>query len=78
MGKKEKIMRIAIVGIGDYGGRFAARLTNSGADVTLIARGQTLERLRREGLNSTASSLTPAMRQFGDRLPMLRREVPED
>ncbi len=45
-------MRIAIVGIGDYGGRFAARLTNSGADVTLIARGQTLERLRREGLNA--------------------------
>ena len=30
-------MRIAIVGIGDYGGRFAARLTNSGADVTLLA-----------------------------------------
>ncbi|MFQ6026760.1 MAG: ketopantoate reductase family protein [Dehalococcoidia bacterium] len=55
-------MRIAIVGIGDYGGRFAVRLTNAGADVTLIARGKTLERLRTEGLNSTASSATPAMR----------------
>ena len=54
-------MRIAIVGIGDYGSRFGTRLTASGADVTLIARGKTLERLQSQGLSSTRSSLTPAM-----------------
>ena len=45
-------MRIAIVGVGDYGSRLAARLITSGEDVTLIARGQTLERLRTEGLTA--------------------------
>lgn len=55
-------MRIAIVGIGDYGSRYGTRLTASGADVTLIARGKTLERLRTEGLSSTRSSLTPAFK----------------
>lgn len=55
-------MRLAIVGIGDYGSRYGTRLTASGADVTLIARGKTLERLRTEGLSSTRSSLTPAFK----------------
>ena len=54
-------MRIAVVGVGDYGSRFAAWLINSGQDVTLIARGKTLERLRTEGLTSTRSPISPAM-----------------
>lgn len=54
-------MRIALVGVGDYGSRFAARLINSGQDVTLIARGKTLERLRTEGLTATKGSVSTAM-----------------
>jgi 2-dehydropantoate 2-reductase len=54
-------MRIAIVGVGDYGSRFAAWLIQSGQDVTLIARGKTLERLRTQGLTATKGTVTPAM-----------------
>ncbi len=43
-------MRIAVVGIGAEGGFFAALLANAGNDVTLIARGQTLDALRANGL----------------------------
>lgn len=52
-------MRIAVVGVGDYGSRFAAWLIQSGQDVTLIARGKTLERLRTEGLTATKGTITP-------------------
>jgi 2-dehydropantoate 2-reductase len=51
-------MRIAIVGVGNYGSRFAARLIQAGQDVTLIARGKTLERLQTEGLTATAGGST--------------------
>jgi 2-dehydropantoate 2-reductase len=54
-------MRIAVVGVGDYGSRFAAWLIQAGQDVTLIARGKTLERLRREGLTATQGGVTPAV-----------------
>ena len=54
-------MRIAILGIGDYGSRFAAQLIAAGEDVTLIARGKTLERLKKEGLSATKGPDTPAM-----------------
>lgn len=54
-------MRIAIVGVGDYGSRFAAWLIQSGQDVTLIARGKTLERLKTEGLTATKGTITAAM-----------------
>jgi 2-dehydropantoate 2-reductase len=53
-------MRFAIVGVGDYGSRFAAWLMQSGQDVTLIARGKTLERLRTHGLTATKGTVTPA------------------
>jgi len=43
-------MRIAVVGIGAEGGFFAALLANAGNDVTLIARGQTLDALRANGI----------------------------
>lgn len=51
-------MRIAVVGVGDYGSRFAARLIHAGHDVTLIARGKTLERLQTEGLTATQGGST--------------------
>jgi 2-dehydropantoate 2-reductase len=59
--QQEWHMRIAIVGVGDYGSRFAAWLIQSGQDVTLIARGKTLERLRTQGLTATKGTVTPAM-----------------
>ena len=52
-------MRIAVVGVGDYGSRFAAWLIRAGQDVTLIARGRTLERLQAEGLTATRGPNTP-------------------
>jgi 2-dehydropantoate 2-reductase len=54
-------MRLAMVGVGNYGSRFAARLIQSGQDVTLIARGTTLERLRTQGLTATQGTITPVM-----------------
>jgi 2-dehydropantoate 2-reductase len=59
--EKDWNMRIAVMGVGDYGSRFAAWLINSGQDVTLIARGNTLERLRTEGLTATKGTITPEM-----------------
>lgn len=43
-------MRIAVFGAGAVGGYFGARLAVAGADVTFIARGQTLAALRARGL----------------------------
>ena len=51
-------MRIAVVGVGDYGSRLAARLIHAGQDVTLIARGKTLERLQTAGLTATQGGST--------------------
>jgi ketopantoate reductase len=52
-------MHFAIGGVGDYGSRFAAWLMQEGQDVTLIARGKTLERLRTHGLTATRGTITP-------------------
>lgn len=43
-------MRIAIVGTGALGGAYAAWFSRAGHDVSLVARGATLEALRRNGL----------------------------
>ncbi len=43
-------MKIAIVGAGAIGGYFAARLANSGQQVSLLARGKTLEAIRTHGM----------------------------
>src|SRR5258708_15122349 len=45
------LMRIAIVGAGGVGGYFGARLAESGADVTFIARGAHLDAMRSRGLH---------------------------
>jgi len=43
-------MRIAIIGAGAVGGTVGARLAHAGHDVTFVARGASLEALRRHGL----------------------------
>jgi 2-dehydropantoate 2-reductase len=43
-------MRVAVVGVGAIGGWLAARLAQSGVQVSLLARGATLQALRRDGL----------------------------
>ena len=44
------VLRIAVMGSGGVGGYFGARLAQSGADVTFIARGAHLEAIRRDGV----------------------------
>lgn len=43
-------MKIAVMGTGGVGGYYGGMLANSGADVTLIARGKHLEAIREKGL----------------------------
>lgn len=43
-------MRIAVVGAGGVGGYFGAKLAHAGEDVTFLARGATLQALRRNGI----------------------------
>lgn len=43
-------MRVAVVGVGAIGGWLAARLAQSGVQVSLLARGANLQALRRDGL----------------------------
>ena len=44
-------MKIAVVGIGAVGGLIAARLARAGHDVSAFARGETLSRIRADGLH---------------------------
>jgi 2-dehydropantoate 2-reductase len=48
-------MRIAFIGIGALGGYFGGRLAKAGNDVVFIARGATLEALRKNGLRVESS-----------------------
>lgn len=43
-------MKIAVVGVGGVGGYFGGRLAAAGIDTTFVARGATLQALRRDGL----------------------------
>ena len=43
-------MKIAVVGLGAVGGLIAARLARAGHDVSALARGETLARVRADGL----------------------------
>ena len=43
-------MKIAVYGAGGIGGYFGGRLARAGADVHLVARGDHLDALRRDGL----------------------------
>ena len=44
-------MKIAVVGLGAVGGLIAARLARAGHDVSALARGETLARVRADGLH---------------------------
>jgi len=48
-------MKIAVVGLGAVGGLMAGRLADAGHDVTAIARGATLARVRERGLDIEAA-----------------------
>ncbi len=50
--------RIAVVGAGAIGGWVAARLAMAGEQVSVLARGRTLEALRRDGLRLTENDST--------------------
>jgi 2-dehydropantoate 2-reductase len=43
-------MRIAVIGVGAVGGYFGGRLAQAGHDVVFLARGETLDALRTQGL----------------------------
>jgi 2-dehydropantoate 2-reductase len=43
-------MRIAVIGAGGVGGYYGAKLTQAGHDVTLLARGEHLEAIRKNGM----------------------------
>ena len=43
-------MRVAVVGLGAVGGLIAARLAGAGHEVSALARGETLARVREHGL----------------------------
>src|SRR4030081_1670379 len=43
-------MRIAVVGLGAVGGLIAARLARAGHEVSALARGETLARIRADGI----------------------------
>lgn len=57
-------VKIAVYGTGGVGGYFGGKLAQAGADVSLIARGPHLERLRRDGLQ-----VRGALGDFSLRLP---------
>src|SRR5215831_12070557 len=49
-------MKFAVMGTGDFGGRYGGRLVNAGLDVTFIARGQRYDEITRHGLHTQADS----------------------
>ncbi len=56
-------MKIAIVGAGAIGGYFAARLAASGEQVSMLARGRTLEAIRSHGIRLSSEG-----RQFAEKV----------
>lgn len=57
-------MRVCVVGAGAIGGFVAARLARSGAQVTLVARGATLQALRTTGLTLVENDGTSAVHKL--------------
>ena len=49
-------MKFAVMGTGDFGGRYGGRLVHAGLDVTFIARGQRYDEIKRNGLHIQADS----------------------
>jgi 2-dehydropantoate 2-reductase len=61
-GQHEKPPRFLIVGAGAVGGFVAARLTDAGYDVTVLARPRSAARLRRDGLRIATGDATSVLR----------------
>lgn len=64
-------MRIGIIGAGAVGGYFGGRLAQADKDITLLARGRTLEVLRADGLTlidaaGTTTVRVPAVESFAE------------
>ena len=59
-------MKIAIVGAGAIGGYFAARLAASGQQVSMLARGRTLQAIRSHGIRLSSEG-----RQFAEKVAAL-------
>ncbi|TMA19558.1 MAG: oxidoreductase, partial [Deltaproteobacteria bacterium] len=69
-------MKICVYGAGAIGGYMGAKLAQSGADVTLIARGPHLEAMRKNGLTLRSEGETINVRP---RVTQSSREVgPQD
>jgi len=69
--------QICIVGAGAIGGLFAGRLAHAGHAVSVLARGRTLEALRREGmrLESQGRTVAPAVRASDDAAELGRQDI---
>jgi 2-dehydropantoate 2-reductase len=69
--------RIAVVGAGAIGGWIAARLAQAGEQVSLLARGETLQAVRRDGLRLTdqGSTAAVAVRASGDPAELGQQDV---
>ncbi len=52
-------MRVAVIGAGGVGGYYGARLAAAGHEVVLLARGRTLEAIRRNGLRVESAAGPP-------------------
>ena len=70
-------MKIAVVGLGAVGGLIAARLARAGHDVSALARGETLARVRDEGLaiESARESFTARLRVSDDAATLGAQEL---
>ncbi|WP_299451242.1 2-dehydropantoate 2-reductase [uncultured Pigmentiphaga sp.] len=68
---------LCIVGAGAIGGLFAGRLADAGETVSVLARGRTLEALRKEGmrLESQGRSMAPKVRASDDAAELGRQDV---
>lgn len=70
-------MRVSIVGPGAIGGWIAARLANSGIDVSVVARGETLRKIQAEGLrlSEAGESRVVAVEAAADPAELGRQDV---
>jgi len=70
-------MKIAVVGLGAVGGLIAARLARAGHDVSALARGETLARVRADGLKveSARDSFSVPLRASDDATTLGTQEL---
>ena len=72
-------MRVTIIGAGAVGGWLAATLIRGGAQVALVARGATLDRIRAQGLTLLAGDARETYRvHLNDLGDPSAKPVPKD